>query len=364
MTDVDALLASATRDAEVAELRSQLTRAQRAADDLRRKNGEYVEAKEQRDRAERELAAMLKLDSQRTPEPPKWMTSTRNKPGVHRGTPWLLLSDLHFDEVVRPEEIGGVNKYNREIAEMRLQATIEGTVKVCRDYWSGIAYDGIVAPLAGDLYAGDIHDELTQSNADNMLGSVLHWSDQLASALGMLADEFGKVHVPVVVGNHGRRTRKPRAKFRARDNFDWFTGHLLARTFAHDKRITFDIPESADCLVKSYGQTVCVTHGDQTSGGAGIGGIWPPIMRLDARKRARANAINQPYDLMAMGHWHQYTQGPTFVINGSLVGYDEYAYTSNFGFQEPAQALWLMTPERGRTMTAPIYSQDRKREGW
>jgi hypothetical protein len=197
-----------------------------------------------------------------------------------------------------------------------------------------------------------------------MLGSVLHWADFLASGLAMLADEFGAVHVPVVVGNHGRRSRKPRSKFRARDNFDWFTGHLLARMLQHDKRITFDVSDSADAHVQSYGHRVCVTHGDQTRGGGGIGGIWPPIMRLDARKRQRQAAINQPYDLLVMGHWHQLTWGPSFVINGSLKGYDEYAYTENFGFEPPQQALWLMTPEHGRTWTAPILPMDRTKEKW
>ena len=140
-----------------------------------------------------------------------------------------------LDEVVTPAEIGHVNAYSRKIAEQRLQAVFTNTVEVCRRYWSGIAYDGIVCALAGDMFSGDIHEELTQTNEDTMLGSVLHWADHLAAGLVLLADEFGKVHVPVVVGNHGRRTRKPRAKFRARDNFDWFLGHLLARMLAGDK---------------------------------------------------------------------------------------------------------------------------------
>ena len=339
----------------------------RAADDLRRKYSQALaeldRANEDRRKAERELGLMIGLDKLKRATPPKWLTAPP-KSKAHRGTAWLLLSDLHFDEVVDPGQIGGVNKYDRPIAEMRLRSTVEQTVKICRDHWTGVTYDGIVAPLAGDLYAGDIHDELKHTNADVIMGSVLHWSDQLASALVALADEFGKVHVPVVVGNHGRTTRKPMAKFRARTNWDWFTGHLIARTLAGDKRITFDIGEGADNLTASYDKTVCITHGDQVTGGAGIGGIWPPIMRLDARKRARYQAVNQPYDLMVLGHWHQLTWGPSFVINGSLVGYDEYAAVSNFGFQEPAQALWLMTPERGRTWMAGVHPQDRVKEGW
>jgi len=339
---------------------------ERVTQDLRRQlsaaKADRDVAEEASERALRELGLMLKLDGSRT-EPPGW-TRKAPKPGKHHGTPWLLLSDLHLDEVVAPAEIGGVNAYNRKIAEARLRATFENTVSITRDYWSGITYDGIVCALGGDLYSGDIHDELTQTNEDTILGSILHWSDLLASGIGLLADEFGKVHVPVVVGNHGRRSRKPRSKFRARDNFDWFTGHLLARTFAHDPRVTFDVAEAADTHVQSYGHTVCVTHGDQTSGGAGIGGIWPPIMRLDARKRARANATNQPYDLLVMGHWHQLVFGPSFIVNGSLKGYDEYAAISNFSFEPPQQALWLMTPEHGKTWTAPILPQDRKKEGW
>ena len=353
MTDFDTALEAETQDGrEVARLRRQLSEAKRERD----------EADEARDRAARELRLMLKLDEQRT-DPPKWTVRTP-KAGKHHGTPWLLLSDLHLDEVVRPEEIGHANAYNRRIAELRIEATFQGAAELPRRYWTGIEYDGIVCALLGDIYSGDIHDELQQTNEDTLLGSVLHWADRLAAGLTLLADEYGHVHVPVVVGNHGRRSRKPRAKFRARDNFDWFTGHLLARTLRTDKRITFDVSDSADLLVQSYGTRVMCSHGDQASGGAGIGGIWPPIMRLDARKRQRQAAVNAPYDQMVIGHWHSLTFGRDWVVNGSTKGLDEYAFQGNFGFEPPQQALFLITPEHGRTWTAPIFCQDRKKEGW
>ena len=52
------------------------------------------------------------------------------------------------------------------------------------------------------------------------------------------------------------------------------------------------------------------------------------------------------------------------MVNGSLKGYDEYAAVSNFGFEAPAQGLFLMTPEHGKTWTAPILPMDRKAEKW
>lgn len=360
MTGFDDAVERAQTDVDVNKLRRQVDTLRREKD---RAKAEAAAEHAAHEHAATELRLMLKLDDGARFEPPAW-TKRTPKRGVHHGTPWLLLSDLHLDEVVNPPEIGGVNAYNRRIAEYRLAETFHRAIRVCRDHWSGVVYDGIVCPLAGDLYGGEIHEELTQTNEDTILGSVLHWADHLAGGIEMLADEFGKVHVPVVVGNHGRRTRKPRHKHRARDNFDWFTGQLLARQFAKDRRVTFDVSDSADAFVQSYGQTVCVTHGDQVSGGGGIGGIYPPIMRMDARKRIRQAAMHRPYDLLVFGHWHQLVFGPNWVLNGSLKGYDEYAFDNNFGFEPPQQALWLMTPEHGKTWTAPILPGDRKKEKW
>lgn len=332
---------------------------------LRYAQAEAGEAKELRRavrKLEKELGIVARVSQQR--QPPKWLKSPKMRAGSRHGTPWLLLSDLHLDEVVVPAEVMGVNAYNRHIALHRLKATFTNTVRVARDMWQGVTYDGIVVALAGDNFSGLIHEELKETNEDTILGSLDFWIDHIASGLLMLADEFGKVHAVVVVGNHGRLTRKPRMKHRARDNFDWFLGRALMRIFERDQRITFDVSEAPDAIVPSYGHRVVVTHGDQTQGGGGIGGIWPPIMRLDARKSQRYAAVDLPYDLLVMGHWHQLTFGPNWIVNGSLKGYDDYAFNMNFGFEPPQQALWLMTPEHGKTLTAPIFSLDRDREGW
>jgi hypothetical protein len=331
---------------------------QRALKDARAR---LRESEALRERLERELGIMSRVGQRQ--RPPAWLKRPKRTNG-HRGTPWLLLSDLHLDEVVRPAELMGVNAYDRTIAEARLARTFEGAVTIAKSYWSGVSYDGIVAPLAGDIFSGSIHEELTETNEDTMLGSLDHWIDHLAAGYSFLVEEFGKVHVPVVVGNHGRTTRKPRAKMRARDNFDWFIGKALERIFSGEKRITFDVSEAADVLVPSYSRTVCITHGDQARGGGGIGGIWPPIMRLLAQKQQRYAAMGITVDLMPIGHWHQLVFGKGFIVNGSLKGYDEYAYVSNFGFEPPAQAFWLMTPEHGQTFTSPIFPMKRKAEGW
>jgi len=197
-----------------------------------------------------------------------------------------------------------------------------------------------------------------------MIGSLLFWSEQLATAIDMLADEFKKVHIAAVAGNHGRTTRKPRAKLRARTNYDWLLAKMLERHFASDKRITFQIPESSDCLVSIYGRGHLLTHGDQAHGGSGIGGIYPPIMRLRARKAQRYLAVDWSFDTLWLGHWHQYLPSPSLIINGSMKGYDEYAYINNFQHEQPQQALAVVTSHRGIILQAPVFCADRKRESW
>lgn len=351
--------------------RDPIDEAIRATDPLeleRRKVTELEHALKARDtfivQLEKELGILSRLGEDRD-GPPTWLKSPKPiKRGAHRATPWLFLSDLHLDEVVRADELHGTNAYDRDIARRRLEETARKFIQIVRDYWTGLTYDGIVLPLGGDIFSGDIHEELRETNADTILGSLDYWLEQLAAVIHLIADEFGAVHVPVVVGNHGRTTRKPRAKLRARDNFDWFLGRALARVFQHDDRVTFDVSESADAMVVNYGRRTCITHGDQATGGAGIGGIWPPIKRLHARKLAHYSEVGLPFELLVMGHWHQLTYGPEFIVNGSLKGFDEYAFTSNFSYEPPAQAAWLMTPEHGKTWTAPILPADPVAEGW
>ena len=295
-------------------------------------------------------------------KPPTWMRPT--KPKSSAATLMLMLSDTHFDEVVKPEEVEGLNAYNREIAVMRLEAWAKNAINVARNYLAGVTYDGVVMMLGGDIFSGDIHEELAQTNEDSMLGSLMFWSNQIAASIHLLADEFGKVHIPVVVGNHGRMTRKPRMKLRAKTNFDWLLGKMLEQHFAKDKRVTFQIGEGTDALIEIYGYKHLLTHGDQVSGGGGIGGIYPPIMRMRARKAQRYLTTNENFSTLWIGHWHQYLPSPHLVVNGSLKGYDEYAFINNFSFEQPQQALAVVTPKHNITFHAPIFAANRKREQW
>lgn len=344
--------ATTLQDEQIAKLKAQVSSLTR---DNKIKTAEAAKLREQLDLVQQIEASHMKA--------PAW-ASPPKRTKEYRAIPSLLLSDLHLDETVDPDEVEGLNAYSREIAEQRLQRCVEKTIMLSRDYISGVGYDGMYVFLGGDMISGFIHEELAETNEAPVPETVEYWLDPLSAALGTLADEFKKVHVAGVVGNHGRLTRKPRNKHRATDNIDWLIYRMLMRDFRNDDRFTWQIPTSADCTVEIYNTKYLFTHGDQFRGGSGIAGIVSPLMLGVSRKAKRAMQLDANFNYAVMGHFHQYSMYKSLIVNGSLKGYDEYAYCNNFEYEPPQQAFWVTTPENGITMTAPILVSDPKKERW
>lgn len=306
-----------------------------------------------------------------SPKPPKWLSPARQKNGG-KATVCAMLSDTHLDEVVSPREVNGLNAYNREIAVTRIRRFFNKVISIPRDHLGGSEYDGVVLFVGGDMISGDIHEELTQTNEDTVLGTCLYWSEQLAAGVSMLADAYPAVHVAAVCGNHGRRTRRERAKLRARDSFDWLLSHMTRRA-VEAENVTWDIPEGTDARVAVKNTKYLLTHGNLGfPGGGGIGGPWTSLVKGDMKRRQRETLSGDPYDILLVGHWHTYRTGGDFLINGCTSGIDEFAYSRSFGLEPPRQALWLETPNYGPFGHTPIYCApmlpdgriDRVKEGW
>lgn len=285
---------------------------------------------------------------------PAWASTTEHRHDAP-GVPTLFISDLHWGEVVHPSQINGVNRYNVNIAHRRLDTLAETAVHLLEIISPNMEYPGIVLALGGDMVSGNIHDELSNTNEMNTMPTVLDLWGKLASFIKGMADTFGKVFLPCVTGNHGRDTHKIWAKDRHHTSFDWLLYCFLAKHFEHDKRVTFLIPDGPDAYYKVFNHRYLLTHGDQFRGGDGMIGALGPIIRGDHRKRSRNSQIDMAYDTMMLGHWHQYMHLTRLIVNGSLKGYDEYAYSANFGFELPQQALWITHPKHGITYRMPVF---------
>ena len=296
------------------------------------------------------------------PDVPAWII---NPPKAHHspGVPTLMASDWHWGEVVDPEQINSVNKFNLQIAHRRAKTLIGRTVDLLKNHMVNPIYPGIVFALGGDMVSGDIHDELRESNELATIPTVLDLLEVLCAAINSLADSFGYVHIPCVTGNHGRNTLKIRAKGRVHTSYDWLLYCLLEREFKADKRVSFQVSSGPDCSYSVFGHRYLLTHGDQFRGGDGLIGCLGPIIRGDHKKRSRNGQIGLEYDTMVLGHWHQYLSMGKVIVNGSLKGYDEYANSGNFGFEQPKQALWMTHPKHGITFSMPVVLEDGPKRG-
>jgi predicted phosphodiesterase len=342
---------SSTEQASPAEQFGEALQVRRLKDELTRVKSDLREAEKRALTSEVLMEIIHGASSARFDHPADWLTDSKQQK-LH-GIPTLMISDVHFDEYVDPAQIGYVNEYNREIAVHRIQHTFQESARVLQSM-ARASYDGINVCLGGDLLSGNIHEELAETNEAPILASVIKLTELLHQGIQLLVDQFGRVDVQCVVGNHGRLHKKPRAKNRVFDNYEWLIYQHLAKSFAGDPRVNFVIPDGPDCVFKVYNQTFLLTHGDQFKGGSGISGIFTPLHLGLHRKQSKQAAIHASFDVMLLGHFHQYIHTNNIVVNGSIKGYDEWTNLQNFSFQRPMQALWVNHPEHGMVLRTPI----------
>lgn len=286
--------------------------------------------------------------------PPDWLIHPQKVMGSP-GIPAMMWSDWHWGEVVKREQVNDYNEFNLVIAHDRARRLVERTIMLLRHYMVHPSYEGIVVNLGGDMVSGNIHEELVNTNAVPIMAAVVDLWGVLEWALRQLADEFGKIVVFCVTGNHGRDTRKMQSKDRAFTSFDWLIYAHLEHAFKDDKRVTIIAPQASDILYALYGHRYLLTHGDQFRGGDGMIGHIGPVTRGQKKKLSRDAEIGREFSTMIHGHFHTYSPGDRIIGNGSLCGYNQYAADNNFGFEDPKQAMWITHPQHGITFHIPVF---------
>ena len=301
-----------------------------------------------------------------SPTIPSWMVCIKAKKTPMHGIPTLLLSDFHMGEVIVPEQVFGVNKFNLEIARKRIHTTIANTVDILTNHLKS-DYPGMVLLLNGDFVSGCIHEELLISNEKPIMPIVMEAYSDLIWVIQELNKIIPNIMVFCCHGNHGRTFKKPVHKDAALSSYDWLIYTLLERYFKDNRHINFKIASGDDVQWKVYDHGYRMTHGAQFRGGQGFLGHIAPVTRGEIRKRSAAESYGQNYDTLVVSHFHSYGVFKRTICNGSLVGYSEYSMNNNFPYERPQQALWLTHPEHHITFTCPIFcdaSVKSKKQPW
>lgn len=292
--------------------------------------------------------------------PPDWLVTPQIRDGIACEVPVTIWVCWHAGERVSLAETNGVNHFDIAVLERRVRRLVETTIHLCRHHGPG-RYPGIVVNLLGDLVSGALHPELMKTDEEEVIPSTLRVRDLLVWAFDRLIEEFGLVYAPCAAGNHGRGTLKPEFKRYVFKSFDWLIYQMLARHYAGNPAIHFDIPDSNEVLYRVYGQRYLALHGDMlgVKGGDGIIGAIGPIMRGEMKVGKQSSAIGRDYDVLLMGHWHQQLWLPRAVVANTLKGFDEYAKNSlRAPPSTPSQPLWFVHPKWGKTAHRDVFLED------
>lgn len=286
---------------------------------------------------------------------PKWI-SAKSSSKEHRATPVQMWSDFHFGEIQPMHEVGGYNAYDDKIAKWRFETLTDGSIQILKEHTSGLAYDGIVIAGAGDYLTGLLHDELIKTNSETVFETIVRWVPILASAIERYADEFGKVFVPMVQGNHDRNTHKVEHKRGVQECVSWVLCHWLADRFRDDDRVIFYISPSWDTRFTIYKTDFILTHGYGTPAGGPTGAVGS-MMKERNKYEIRDSIAGMASAWLLMGHLHQTIFAQGAIMSGCLKSIDAYAWQLKCKPEPPSQALFLVTPERGVTMRTPVFCE-------
>ena len=263
-----------------------------------------------------------------------------------------LFSDAHIEETVEPASVLGKNEYNVEIAETRI-----------KNYFNNLAtcinkdhVDELIFASLGDTISGYIHDELAQTNGLTPSEATIKAQSLIYCGLDFLCKNtnLNSIKFIGIVGNHSRTTKKIQHSNGYKLSYEW----IMYQNIKNMCEITglpveFNIPESEMAVADMPdGNRFVFVHGYQIkSGGSGtVCGIYPALNRL-AMKWDRT--FNQ--DKIYLGHFHTCVSIPNATVNGSIIGFNSFALSNGFAYEEPAQMYEVYDSERGLLLTRKIY---------
>ena len=262
-----------------------------------------------------------------------------------------LFSDAHIEEMVNPSTVLGLNEYNLDIAEERIKKYFVNLVKALNEDH----VENLVFAVLGDLVTGFLHDDHIQTNNCTPLEAIYIAQNLLYSGLEYIVENSTVEHIKFIgiVGNHSRTTKKIQHTNGYKMSYEW----LMYKNIEREIKLTnlpieVEIPSSEMAVLNtSDGKRYMFMHGFQIkgSGNQTVCGIYPALNRLSLKLDR-----NFHQDKIYIGHFHSCISIPNATVNGSIIGYNAFALTNGFSYEEPAQMYELFN-ENGLVLTRKIY---------
>jgi hypothetical protein len=270
----------------------------------------------------------------------------------------LHVSDTHVGETIDLEEVAGVNRYDRQIARLRMGRLFGKSALLTTTAWpaSDDAPSEFVVMLGGDLISGHgLHPEHAETDYGTAYEQVKDAASWIAAGILRLHLEMlehFKAVVPIrvisVVGNHGRMTfGKPRTKLVSLQSFDTLVADFVEAGLRAYPSITHTQPKGFDAYFSAVGWPCLLTHGDRMGSGGGLGFIGPMAAIIKGHRKIVDTEHRQrrPVRWVFSGHFHTSGLTPFGFANGASCGYGEFAKSIRAD-PEQAQQNYVVVGER------------------
>jgi hypothetical protein len=264
------------------------------------------------------------------------------------GTPVLVISDWHIDEVVTPESVSELNEFNPEIADKRITHCWQNGLSLIKMVSRDIQVDNIIVALLGDFISGNIHEELLENNSMSPIDACIFAEERIIGGIDMLLNHT-KANLTIVCrpGNHSRITKRIRYATEDGNALETYLYSHIANLYSMEERVKVVSPPGYHTYIDVYDKVLRFHHGHRIRYLGGVGGITIPV-----NKRISEWDKGRRADLDVFGHFHQMFDGGKFICNGSLIGTTPYSL--GFGYEIPKQTFFVIDKKRGKTIVAPI----------
>jgi len=265
-----------------------------------------------------------------------------------------LLSNLHYEMTVLKESVMGLNEYNPAIAKQRIETFFVKLVDAINHNKEHLKVRRLILGFLGDFINGWLRSEAEQTNSMAPQEAIYDLKSILLSGL-----KYVDMHLDVeeiwivgIIGNHARTTDKMQHGNATQTNYEYFLYRDLEKMceLLGLSKIRFYIPKSSMAVIPIYDKKYLFAHGNQFKYSGGIGGIYPSMLRWYLRV-AKLFKIEKAF----IAHWHTAIAIKEVIINGSVVGYDSYAMSFGFDYEEPQQQLVFLNKKHGVILHVPIY---------
>ena len=270
----------------------------------------------------------------------------------------MHLSDGHHDQIVSPEECGGLECYDFLISSRRAETYVDTLLEWTQETLNPRFYFKVCTVLAyGDHTSGEIHGHTNRSYFRNQFKNCFAIGQLHALMFRDLAPYYDAVNVVYLPGNHGRRTPK-KDYHGAHDNWDYLIAEIARLHSADHPNISFLIPDAFSVNIDINGVGFNLSHGDDVHSHQGIP-FYGMVRRQKGLVALGAARGGPRIRYFCMGHHH--VQGALadidgeLVLNGAWVGTDSYSFNRFSGYREPSQLIHGVNPKHGITWRMNVH---------